>query len=166
MTRFFFSVWQLWISWCSAFSLTRGWVCSLLVQLLLDLARAVTLGSKSRRTHNHILLSDLRLSHPEGPGPRIYTPQEHGGPVIPPGTGFPFPRLLRLAGLGWRYCNPPPHGMKYCPVKLYNSTDGSENHGHGHTGLTRVVITRTRAWETATQPLEETSEKVIVMRLK
>jgi hypothetical protein len=27
-----------------------------------------------------------------------------------PGTGFRFPRLLRLAGLRWRYSNPPPHG--------------------------------------------------------
>jgi hypothetical protein len=34
--------------WAS--SLTRGWVCNLLVPLLLDLARATTLGSKSRRT--------------------------------------------------------------------------------------------------------------------
>jgi hypothetical protein len=25
-----------------------------------------------------------------GPGPRIYIPQEQGGPFIPPGTGFPF----------------------------------------------------------------------------
>jgi hypothetical protein len=33
-----------------------------------------------------------------GPGSRIYIPQEQGGPVIPPGTGFPFCRLLRLAG--------------------------------------------------------------------
>jgi hypothetical protein len=29
---------------------------------------------------------------------RIYIPQEHGDPVIPPGTGLPFYRLLRLAG--------------------------------------------------------------------
>jgi hypothetical protein len=27
---------------------------------------------------------------PEGPGPRIYIPQEQGDPVIPPGTRFPF----------------------------------------------------------------------------
>jgi hypothetical protein len=37
------------------------------------------------------------------PGPRIYIPQEQVGPVIPPGTGFLFRRLLRLAGLRWRY---------------------------------------------------------------
>jgi hypothetical protein len=41
--------------------------------------------------------------------PYLY-PQEQGGPVIPPGTGFPFRRLLRLAGLRWRYSNPPPRG--------------------------------------------------------
>jgi hypothetical protein len=43
-------------------SLTKGWVCNLLVQLLLGLARAVALGSKIRRTHDHMLLSHLRLS--------------------------------------------------------------------------------------------------------
>jgi hypothetical protein len=79
-------------------TLTRGRICNLLVQLLLDLARAVTLGSKSRRTHDHILLSHLRPPQPGGPGSRIYIPQEQGGPVIPPSTGFPFCRLLRLAG--------------------------------------------------------------------
>jgi hypothetical protein len=40
-----------------------------------------------------------------------YVPQLQGCPVIPPGTGFPFRRLLRLAGLRWRYSNPPPHGV-------------------------------------------------------
>jgi hypothetical protein len=77
-------------------SLTRGRVCNLLVQLLLGLVRAVTLGSKSRRTQGHILLSHLRLPQPGGPGSRIYIPQEQGGPDKPPGTGFPFCRLLRL----------------------------------------------------------------------
>jgi hypothetical protein len=49
MTRFLFSLWQLWISWCRAPS------------LLLGHARAVTLESESHRTHDHILLSHLRL---------------------------------------------------------------------------------------------------------
>jgi hypothetical protein len=35
---------------------------------------------------------------PERPGARIYIPQEQGGPNIPPGTRFPFHRLLRLTG--------------------------------------------------------------------
>jgi hypothetical protein len=72
---------QLRVCYFVAPSLTRGRVCT--VQLLLGLARAVTLGSKSRRTHYHILLSHLRLPQLGGPGPRIYIPQEQGGPVIP-----------------------------------------------------------------------------------
>jgi hypothetical protein len=52
---------QLRLCYFVAPSLTRGRVCNLLVQLLLGLARAATLGSKSRRTHGHILLSHLRL---------------------------------------------------------------------------------------------------------
>jgi hypothetical protein len=38
----------------------RGWVCRL--QLLLVLASAIFLGSKSRGTHDHILLSLIRDS--------------------------------------------------------------------------------------------------------
>jgi hypothetical protein len=47
---------------------------------------------------------------PGGPGPHIYIPQEHGDPVMPPGTGFPFRRLLRLSVLRWSYSSRPPHG--------------------------------------------------------
>jgi hypothetical protein len=55
-------------------SLTRVWVCNLLVQLLLGLAIAVTLEPKIRRTCDHILLSfetppTCRLMS------RIYIPQ-------------------------------------------------------------------------------------------
>jgi hypothetical protein len=56
--------------------------------------------SESRRTRNHTLLSHLRLPQPGGPGSRIYIPQEHGGPVIPPGIGFLSRRLLRFKGYG------------------------------------------------------------------
>jgi hypothetical protein len=83
--------------------MTRGRVNNLLQQLLLGLTRAVALGSKPRRTHDHILLSHLRLLHPGGPGQRIYISQEQGGPVIPPDPGFPSHRLLRLARLRRRY---------------------------------------------------------------
>jgi hypothetical protein len=57
----------------------------------------ITQWSESRRTRNHTLLSHLRLPQPGRPGSRIYIPQEHGGAVIPPDTGFPLRRLLRLA---------------------------------------------------------------------
>jgi hypothetical protein len=83
--------------------LTRGRVCNLPIQF------AVTLGAKSRRTQDNVLLSHLRLPQPGEPGPRIYIPQEQGCPVIPPGTGFALHSLLRLAGLWWRNSNPPPH---------------------------------------------------------
>jgi hypothetical protein len=48
-----------------------------------------------------------------GPGPRVYIPQEQGGPVIPQGTGFHFRCPSRLAGLQWRYSNSPPHGLTH-----------------------------------------------------
>jgi hypothetical protein len=57
----------------------------------------------------YFTVSDSRLPQHGGPGPRIYFSQEHGGPIIAPGTRFPFCRLLRLAGLRWRHSNPPPH---------------------------------------------------------
>jgi hypothetical protein len=75
--------------------LTRGRVCHL--QLLLVFASSVILGSECRGTRDHILLSRNRDSL-GGPVLRIYIPHKQGGPVIPPGTGFPLRRLLRLAG--------------------------------------------------------------------
>jgi hypothetical protein len=95
-----------------------SWVCRL--QLLLVLASAVILRSESRATHDHIFtVSDSRLPQPGGSGPRIYIPQEQGGPVITPGTGFPFRRLLQLAGLRWRYSALPPGGVVWGPSPIY-----------------------------------------------
>jgi hypothetical protein len=70
--------------------------------------RSHSWGRVPRDSWPYFTLSDSRLPQPGGPGPRIYITQEKGGPVIPQGTGFPFCRLLRLAGLRWRYSNPPP----------------------------------------------------------
>jgi hypothetical protein len=56
--QIFITVRQLRVCWCGALSLTRGRVCSL--QLLLALASAVILGSESRGTRDHILLSQIR----------------------------------------------------------------------------------------------------------
>jgi hypothetical protein len=100
MTKFLLSDWQLRVSWCGAPSLARGWVCNLLVQLPLGLARAVTFGYKSYRTHDHFLLSHMRLPQPREPGPCTYIPQEQGGPVIIPGTGFPFVASYDSQGYG------------------------------------------------------------------
>jgi hypothetical protein len=80
-------------------------VCCL--QLLLDLASAVILGSEFRGTPGRILLSQIRdFPSLDGQVPVFISPRKR----VAPGTGFPFHRLLRLAGLRWRYSNLPPHG--------------------------------------------------------
>jgi hypothetical protein len=81
---------QLQVCYFVAPSLTTGRVCNLLYNCFWALPQQSDLGSKSLRTHDHILLSHLRLPQPGEPGPRIYIPQEQGGPFIPLGTGFPF----------------------------------------------------------------------------
>jgi hypothetical protein len=80
-------------------SLKRGQVCNL--QCNHSIVR-VAQNPKSYYTVSS------ETPQPGRPCSRIYIPQEQGGPVIPPGTGFPLRRLLRLAGLRWRYSNPPP----------------------------------------------------------
>jgi hypothetical protein len=84
------SLWRLWVSWYWASSLMRGQVCNLLVQFLLGLARAVTLGSKSCRTHGHILLSHLRLPQPGDPGPCVYIPRNSMAQLYPRALGSLF----------------------------------------------------------------------------
>jgi hypothetical protein len=41
--------------------------------------------------------------------PMLMFPSDRLAQLYPPGTEFPFHRLLRLVGLRWRYPNPPPH---------------------------------------------------------
>jgi hypothetical protein len=69
---------QLWVCWSGALSLTGGRVCRL--QLLLVLASAVILGSKSRGTHGHIYCLKFE-THPTW---RARSPY-----LYPPGTGWP-----------------------------------------------------------------------------
>jgi hypothetical protein len=64
-----------------------------------------------RSSWPYFTVSDSRLPQPGGPSPRIYIPQKEGGPVISPGTGFPFHRRLRLAVLRRTYSTPPPRGV-------------------------------------------------------
>jgi hypothetical protein len=80
--QIFITVRQLQACWCGALSLPRGRVCHL--QLLLILASAVI--DVTRGTRDHILLSQT--------------------------WDFPFLRLLRFAGLRWRYSKPPRHGSQ------------------------------------------------------
>jgi hypothetical protein len=79
-------------------SLTRGCVC--LSQLLLGIASKVIIGSESRATHNHILFSQIGDSlNLEGQVPVFISSRNRVAQFIPPGTGLPIRRLLRLAGL-------------------------------------------------------------------
>jgi hypothetical protein len=97
-------IWSQWrrrlrVSWCVAPFLTRGWVRNLLVQLLMGLARAVNLGPKSRRAHDHIILSFETPPTWRARSPYLY-PQEQGGPVIPLVTWFPFVASYYSQGYG------------------------------------------------------------------
>jgi hypothetical protein len=90
-------------------SLMRGWVCRL--QLLLALASAVILRSKSCRTHGHILLFQIwDSSNLEGKVPVFIYPRNRVAQLYPQALGSPSHHLLWLTGLQWRFWNPPSHG--------------------------------------------------------
>jgi hypothetical protein len=117
--QIFVNIRQLWVRWCGAPSLTSGWVCRLQCLLASPVHSRVRVPWDS---WPHVTVPDSRLPQPGG-SPRhwvpfssppttrratveVFDPQKQGGLVIPPGTGFPFHRLLRLAGLRWRYSIP------------------------------------------------------------
>jgi hypothetical protein len=99
-----------------------------------------------RYSRPYFTVSDSRLPQPGGPGPRMYIPQEKGGPVITPGIGFPFRCLLRLAGLRWRYSTPPQRGGIHASLKYIifkNSVRTSqETHHVSATKPNRLLLFR------------------------
>jgi hypothetical protein len=117
--------------------------------LLLGLASAVPLRSESRGTQNHTYCPKILDFQPGRPCPFIYIPQKQGDPVMPPGTGFPFRRLLRLTGLRWRYSNPPPHRLEAVYFLLQNIhkfssyLTGNRTHLHFVAG---TLTTRSQRW--------------------
>jgi hypothetical protein len=92
------AAWRAWRS-VSRSILVSGWVCNLLVQLLLGLARAVALGHKSCRTCYHILLSHLRPPPPnmEGQVP-VFIPPLPRNRVAPLALGSLFIASYNLQG--------------------------------------------------------------------
>jgi hypothetical protein len=104
------------------------------------------------RLRPHFAVSDSRL------------PKEQGGPVMTPGTGFSFRRLLRLAGLRWRYSTPPPHVMVVMktsnfiditpcsPVKVYQRYEGT---CHLHLQVLRMRQARNQHEADSKQSLPE-----------
>jgi hypothetical protein len=95
-------------------SLTRGRVCNLLFNYFWSFLPEHSLLCRSP-TELTVIFYCLIWDSPnlEGQVPVFFILQKEGGPVIPSGTGFPFCRLLWLAGLRWRYSNPPPHGEEW-----------------------------------------------------
>jgi hypothetical protein len=86
----------------------------------------------SRGTHDRILVSQIRDSpNLEGKLPVFISLLSQGGPVIPPGTGFPVSRLLRLAerGGGIRtslHVGSTPHSRKCIAIKFQHGRHRSK----------------------------------------
>jgi hypothetical protein len=108
--QIFVTVRQLRVFSCGPLSLTRERVCRF--SCCWSRQRSHSWVPVQRDFLPYFTLSDSRLPQTGGQGSRIYIAQEQGGPVIPPGTGFPLRCLLRLAGLRWRYWTPPSHGLR------------------------------------------------------
>jgi hypothetical protein len=83
----------------------------------------------------HFTVSDSRLPKPGRPHTRIYISQELSGPVISPGAGFPYHRLLRLAWLRWRYSTPPLH-------RILPSAEAETYCRHGHSWHRAPLVPR------------------------
>jgi hypothetical protein len=79
------------------------------------ICNVITHWSESLRTRNHALLSHLRLPQPGGPGSRIYIPRNRVAQLY----------ARALAGLRWRYSNPP-HTWR--DRSLYISPSGIGNY--------------------------------------
>jgi hypothetical protein len=118
----------------------------------------------TRDSWPYFAVSDSRLPQPGGPGPRIYILQEHGGPVIPPGTGFPFRRLLRLAGLQWRYSNQPPRGPLHSfhyMLSIWYSTNRVEDTASSSSFIVLIVFFAANVF---TEPLPSNMVKGVTHR--
>jgi hypothetical protein len=74
-------------------------LCNILSEERMGLSFAIAPNTR-QRSHSqvrvprdswlHFTVSDPKLPEPGEPGPHIYIPQEQGGPVIPPRTGYLF----------------------------------------------------------------------------
>jgi hypothetical protein len=91
-------------------SCQRGGVCRL--QLLLALTSAVILGSESRGTHDHILLSQIGdSSNLEGQVPVFISPRNRVGQ-------FYLQALCSLFVASYHSQGPPPHGQLSYDIHL------------------------------------------------
>jgi hypothetical protein len=100
---------QLWVCYFVAPSLTRGQVCNLLTIASGPCQSSHSWVEVPQNSQPYFTVSFEIPPTWRARSPYLYPP-ETGWPSYTPGTGFPFCRLLRLAGQRWRYSNPPPHG--------------------------------------------------------
>jgi hypothetical protein len=89
---------QLRVCWCGAFSLTREG--SAVYNCCWSHQRSHSWFLVPRDWWPYFTVSDSRLAQPGGPGSRIISPQEQGGPVIPPGLGVVFIASYDSQGYG------------------------------------------------------------------
>jgi hypothetical protein len=78
------------VSCCGTPSLTRGWVCNILVQLLLSLASAVTLGSNYRSTQTIFYCLIRHSPNLEGQVPVFMSPKNRVAQLYPRELGSLF----------------------------------------------------------------------------
>jgi hypothetical protein len=81
-------------------------VITVLLQLLLALAREIILSSESRGTHNHILLSPIRDSHNLEDKVLPFVSLRNIVVWLYPGNWVPFSSPTTTPGLEWRYSIP------------------------------------------------------------
>jgi hypothetical protein len=91
-----------------ATSLTGGRVCNLLYNRFWALPEQSLLGQSPAELTTIFYCLIWDSPNLEGQVPVFISPRNKVAHYTP-GTGFPFCRLLRLAGLRWRYSNAPPH---------------------------------------------------------
>jgi hypothetical protein len=97
---------QLRVCYFVAPSLTRGRVCNLLYKCFWALPEQSLLGRSPAELTAIFYCLIWGCPNLEGQVPVFMSPRNR----VAPGTGFSFCRFFRLAGLRWRYSNPPPQG--------------------------------------------------------
>jgi hypothetical protein len=114
--QIFVTVRQLWVCWCGAPSLTRGWVCHL--QLLMVLASTVILRSESHRTQDYVYC--FRFETPPTWGarsPYLYLPGTRWPNYTPIATQSHITTNSQSAS--WLWCQTPSGAQDHIFVDCY-----------------------------------------------
>jgi hypothetical protein len=101
---------QLRLGYFVAPSLTRGRVCNLLYNYFWALPEQSLLGGSPAELTAMFYCLIWDSPNLEGQVPVFISPRTRVAQWCPRALGYLFCRLLRLAGLRWRYSNPVPHG--------------------------------------------------------